>query len=412
MLKKILLLSSGTAGAQLISFLSMILIARLYTVEDFGVLSIITNISSVLIPISFLCLHLGFFTNNKNTKNLLKTCTRLCFQFSIFIFICLLFFNEYILKILNLEFGYFLFFIPLIVFFGGLQQAHYYYHVNENNLKMLSKSTFTSAIGSNLYKIIAGYIFPNSYNLIIGYNLVYIFQYINLRKVFFNKIKSSFKRDIFFIKKNKDIVLYRSPQNLINTFSELLPILVITMNFGAREAGLYTMARSILSVPSIIVGKSITDAFLPEFKKIKGTYKFNILLKKSIFLLFLISILIYIPFMFFGSTIFEVFLGKQWIEAGEAASYLSVWLVGLLSTRTVISAITINDMQKYFLYFEIFAVICKILTLYLIIIMSFDYLDVLKYYSILNLVLYVLLIFMVFRKKSGLSNDKKNSYYE
>src|SRR5690606_17574925 len=62
-----------------------------------------------------------------------------------------------------------------------------------------------------------------------------------------------------------DFPLFRAPQILLNALSQSLPIMMLASLFGPASAGFYTLARTVMAVPSMLIGKSVSDVFYPKF---------------------------------------------------------------------------------------------------------------------------------------------------
>lgn len=62
-----------------------------------------------------------------------------------------------------------------------------------------------------------------------------------------------------------DFPLFRAPQVLLNALSQSLPIVLLASLFGPASAGFYTLARTVMAVPSMLIGKSVSDVFYPKF---------------------------------------------------------------------------------------------------------------------------------------------------
>lgn len=400
--KRVLTLVSGTIGGQIITIASMVILTRLYSPEDFGVYSSFSSLASILIPISTLCLTLSIFLEEKD-ENINKIYSLVSYLsifslFFLYFIICLI---KYILNVdieIIKNLGDLIYLIPICVFAGALQQNIYQLSLKKERFYNISKSNIYSALISNLYKIITGFFSFPGVNLIIGYILMYIYQFFYLsysgKKNQFSLNKTDAK---FLLYKYKDLVFFRTPQVFINTLSEFLPIYFLITYYGAAQAGFYSLARSVLAAPSGLIGKAITDAFLPKFSEYKIKEKnINTLLLKSLFVTLFFSIIAYIPFIIFGEYIFSIIFGSRWKEAGILSSVMSFWLIATLTTRPIIAAITIKNLQKHFMFFEIVSFSLKFSLLYWGVNNLSSYIDLILYFSILNLVSYMILSLICF----------------
>ncbi|MEI8616630.1 oligosaccharide flippase family protein [Pseudoalteromonas sp. B193] len=77
------------------------------------------------------------------------------------------------------------------------------------------------------------------------------------KKIYFKRVK-----EVALI--YRDFPLYRAPQQFINALSQSLPILMLASFFGPASAGFYTLAKTVMAIPSTLVGKAVGDVFILE----------------------------------------------------------------------------------------------------------------------------------------------------
>lgn len=399
-IKRISLLLGGATGAQALNLVSMLLITRIYSPENLGELNGFVSLVSILIPLSTFCLYLSFFVNRDIRDDIFNVCFWICLKFSIILYILILFIKFFFNILFIDEIGINIYFLPIAVFFGGLYQIIFQYLLLEDKYYEISKSTLYSSFFANFYKISSGYLFFHPLNLVLGYILGYIIQILFLSKNTAKLIKYDFIKIKKIVLLNCDFIKYRSPQVLINACSEVFPLYFIIYNYSMVEAGFYGLARSILSIPSNLIGKVVSDAFLPKFSEmIDQRISINKLLLKSIFICFLVGLFIYSVFIFYGEFLFIMVFGKDWGISGIYAGAMSIWLIGVLSTRPVISAITLKKMQKFFFFFELVSSTIKLLVLYILFTLFSSVEDILFLYSFLIFLIYIVMTVFCLNKE-------------
>src|SRR5699024_11633658 len=62
-------------------------------------------------------------------------------------------------------------------------------------------------------------------------------------------------------KKHRDFPLYRAPEELFNTISQNLPILLLTSLFGPASAGFYSIGRTVLGFVLGLLVKQLEMCF-------------------------------------------------------------------------------------------------------------------------------------------------------
>src|SRR5699024_2967087 len=123
-----------------------------------------------------------------------------------------------------------------------------------------------------------------------------------------------------------DFPLYRAPETFLNAISNSLPILMLAAFFGPASAGFYSIGRTVLSMPSRLIGKSVGDVFYPIIATAANNNE-NItkLIIKATLALGFVGILPYGLIIAFGPYIFSLVFGSEWIIAGEYARWIALW---------------------------------------------------------------------------------------
>src|SRR5699024_4538293 len=119
--------------------------------------------------------------------------------------------------------------------------------------------------------------------------------------------------------------VYRAPEMFLNAISQGLPVLMLTAFFGPASAGFYTIGRTVLNIPSQLIGKAIGDVFYPRIAEAANNKEdLNKLIKKATFVLSGIGIIPFGIVILFGPSLFSFVFGSDWIIAGEYARWISL----------------------------------------------------------------------------------------
>jgi O-antigen/teichoic acid export membrane protein len=162
----------------------------------------------------------------------------------------------------------------------------------------------------------------------------------------------------------RDFPFYRAPQAFINKLSHGLPVLMLAMFFSPASAGFYSIARTALALPSILIGKSVSDVFYPRFTEAdrRDEDRFSILLRANLALAG-VGLLPFSVVILFGPWLFAVVFGSEWINAGEYARWLSLWMYFVFINPPNLSAIAVMRMQRFYLIYEIISIVLRVLAL-------------------------------------------------
>lgn len=404
-LKSVILVASGTAGAQVINLLASPIITRMYGPDAFGLLGTFIAFLGVLTPIAALSYPLAIVlpSSDREAKRLASLSIVISILISVLLFSVFLLLEESIFLIIDMQgLKKYLFLIPFVVFFIALQQVFQQWLIRKSEFKVTAKISVIQSLILNLTKIGSGLFYPVGAVLIalsaFG-NALYAFQlWVGVCKVEKKNEQLDIvpsKEEISYKKlawKYRDFAYYRTPQLIINAFSQSLPILILAMFYGPAVAGFFTLGRSVLAAPAGLIGNSVGSVFYP---RIAQAINRNVdplpLVKKATYYLFFIALIPFSIIIFWGQFIFELFFGEDWGVAGNYAQWMAVWVLFGLSARPLNAAIPALRMQKLYLLHEIVFFILKVLSLLLSSVFYQDAIYAVIFYSMTTVLSYIVL---------------------
>lgn len=410
--RNVIIVASGTAGAQIITMGFSPFITRLYGPEAFGVLGTFIAILAILTPIAALTYPIAIVLpkDDKDAKMVAYLSVKLSMFISVITFLILLLCDDWLVKKLSLqEIQSLLYLIPIAMFFSSCQQVQTQWLIRKKQFHITAKVSVLQAIIMNVAKASIGYFYALSSVLIsltvIGYAVNFILLKIGVKGenedisiIELNKTK--FREQA---KRYKDFPLYRAPQVALNALSQSLPILMLASFFGPASAGFYSIGRTVLGIPSILIGKSIGDVFYPRISEaINNRENPTPLLIKSTLLLSMIGILPFGLVIAFGPFLFGFIFGSDWVVAGEYARWLALWSYFGFLNRPTIAAISALKLQKFFLLYEVISVLLRGSSLFLgFWVYGSDTISVVLF-SISGVLLNVFLIFYTLNKSKSI----------
>ncbi|MFA0337319.1 lipopolysaccharide biosynthesis protein [Vibrio breoganii] len=347
-INKILTVLTGGVLAQIITLAFTPLITRIYSPEEFGVFSQVSQLSSFIVPLLTLSLPLSIVKQDVNC-GLLEVCLSIVkVALTIFVFLNLIVIVvDYTFDMSNVTF-YMAMFIALNV---AIQESLMYVLIRKQYYKIRSIVLIIQALVISFLKLSIGKIDASFFSLfistLIGYSLLNSFVFIYLRTQVARKKKASL---LDLMSNNMDLIKYRTPQSLISNLNILLPILAISYYYTTAEAGMYALARTVLVMPATILGKSISDVFYPRFSDKYKQRKGIISELKAISLIIFCISFAFVTFMLLSSDwLFEFIFGKEWSNAGVYAKWVSVWVLFNIINKPFVALIPVFRMEKYFL---------------------------------------------------------------
>lgn len=364
-IQNVFVLASGTAMAQVVNMLYSPLITRIYGPVAYGIMGTFTAIIQIIGPIAALSYPIAIVlpAKDEEAKSLVSLSLIVTLINSIFLTILILLFNDFILNLFNLEMisGY-IYLLPIVIFMAGISQILKQTLLREKQFKISANSNFLQTIFTNSSKLIIGLFYPYASILIIftafrqGVNslLMYILLKKNAYPNFLLVNKISKKKLLIVAKKYKDFPLFRTPEVSLSAFSNNIPILILTSLFGPVSVGFYSLAKTVLGVPSLLVAQSVGDVFYPKIaKSAQEGRAITPLIIKATFYLSCIGIVPYSLFIIFGPQVFSFIFGSDWYTAGEYARWIALWAFFNFINRPSIQVLPVIAEQKFQLIFTV-----------------------------------------------------------
>jgi len=356
--RNVLTLMTGTTIAQAIPIAISPILTRIYTPEDFGVFAVFIAISALFV--SFVSGRYEFALllpeKDEDAINILSLGFLITIVVTFFsLFIIEIFYDLILQNVEHKEISFWLFMIPVIVFFTGLFNLLTYYHNRKKNYKELASASVGKAVVMAFVQITVGILKSGATGLISGQIVAQISVNIKLLKAIFKDrlLLSSINRTemILLAKKYIDFPKYQAPHALFNTISSNIPIYMFTMIFSSSVVGFYALSTRIVFAPFMLITGSVGKIYSQKVSELYyqklDAYEMTVKLIRTL------SLRIFIPFLllvFFSPEIFSIIFGEQWREAGIYTQILSVWLFLniLVSTVSFIPSL-INKQKKAFM---------------------------------------------------------------
>jgi O-antigen/teichoic acid export membrane protein len=374
-IQNILILSTGTALSQLILFVSTIVLARIYSKNDYGDLSNFMAIIGIVGSIAALRYELTIMLPQKreDAKNILVLCLTSSFFVALISFCLLFLFKHLLINFFNIDNHFRLIIsITLGVFFLGVYNSLENWFNRESEFKKIMNAKLIYSISSTILKILFG-VLMISMGLIYGTVAGYIFSTVFFIIFFYKNEKSGIFDGVSinniklqFIE-YKDFFKYSTVGSVLNTISNIGLPLLISYFYTIELAGIYFFANNIIRQPLGFITSSISQVFKKEASTLYYTSPERILqftrkIQKNIFYWTFIILLI---FSLLGSNIFSLIFGNQWYDSGSLVKYFAIAILLNANYSPISSLADILRKQKFLLYFNFSNIAFQVVLLYL-----------------------------------------------
>lgn len=370
--KSVILISGGTAIAQVLNAVFSPVITRIYTPEQYGVLTVYLSLLGIMSIAGSLRYEYAIPISDDDAKasNIIMLCIGILFTVTLFVVLVILNYGDYILKLLDAEIlSRYILLLPVGIFFMGTYNIFHQWAFRQQNFKQISRTKINQSISQNIVAVGLGVLGLGPVGLIVSRIIGQSAGITTLGLDFFKKIPQYYReikiRDVHWaLKRYKQFPLYSAPGQILNTAGIQLPVLFITSIFGAEVIGFYGLANSIVNMPMSLIGRSVADVFYSEAAKIGRTDPrklkkiSNSLLKKLI----LLGMIPFLVLVFFGPLLFKIVFGPTWVQAGIFAQIIAI-LVYVRFVFTPISNIfMVFERQKDALFLDALRVLLVLVT--------------------------------------------------
>ncbi|WP_409498717.1 lipopolysaccharide biosynthesis protein [Pseudomonas fragi] len=406
--RNVAVVATGTAGAQAIAMAFSPAITRIYGPETFGAMGTFIAIFEMVSPLAALSYPLAMVLPKQDSDaiGLAKISLWIALLTSLITALVLILFKTPIVETFNLHaIEPYLLILPVTMLFSVLMTISSQWTIRKKLFNLKAKSAILQAFIIGLMKAGLGLLNPSAIILIgttsFGYLLQAILIGVGIRekKKEDKPSKHSNYEATGLLKQYKDFAYYRTPQIFLNSVGQSLPILMLANLFTPAAVGFYVLARTVLFVPSNLIGTSVAEVFYPKFvETIRNGESGKKLLVKACATLAVIGSLPYLVLIAFGPWLFALIFGADWKEAGEYSRWMSIWLFVVLVTRPIIAAIPALSLQGLFLAFEAIAVLIRVLAILIGYLWMGTALGAVIAFSLSNAIIYAALTILIIRK--------------
>jgi O-antigen/teichoic acid export membrane protein len=323
---------AGTGLSQLLTIASSPILTRLYNPFEFGKLAFFMSACALISIFSTGRYELAIMLpkNEKTAFNLLIFVIALSLCLNSSLLIIFFFVGDYLLSLINNPITYSsLLLIPFGSFFISIFQGINFWLNRQNEYNLISASRIAQSTSTLLLSIVIGFLGYKSYGLISGFIIGTITSIFPLYKILTKHWKLFSIRHI--VGCSKIYISYPKfmmPTAFMDTFAMQAPIFFITKFFNSIVVGAYSLAFRIVTAPMALISGAIGQVYFQKITSlVNNNIKLNFTLIKTTKILSLISFFIFLPFLTYGSKIFEFVFGLEWAVAGEYVEIISFAMI-------------------------------------------------------------------------------------
>jgi len=360
LLNNMLIIASGTAGAQLLTIMCSPVISRLYSPQAIGILGSFLALISILIPLASLSLPMALILprTEQRVNRLVILSIYLTLVASLLSLIVMSLLPINLLGAMQLDN---VAWVPLVFSLYLLSTTIFelftFWALRKGYFSINAKVVIIQSILTNGGKILAGIFIDRLDTLVLitvlsGMISITVYAFF-MRKLIISacgtvKLNRKIVKGLCF--KYDDFIKYRTPQRLISGVNQSAPIILLAIFFDSTAAGFFTLCRSTLMLPVNLISKSVNDALYPKLAELNRQGKeIHLLMLKATLWLCLVGLVPLVLMLLLAPWLFHFIFGESWYRAGEYAQWFSIWLFFNFINRPSVAAIPILNLEKLLL---------------------------------------------------------------
>ena len=367
-------LISGAILSQVIVFLSIPIITRLYSPDVFGVAAVFTSIVLSIAPLTSFSYHQAIMLpdSDKDALNLIALSLMIVMLFCLSLFIPFGVFGEQIALLFNTPMlEPFVWLIPIAVFSRGLWLVFVFQSSREKKFGLQAFSRISQTVTDRIFILGAGFIgYATSTSIIAGRLVASFFEtgvfYGNVKTLYRNRLLISIKSMKKLAVTHKKFPLYASWVGFLSDTSAKLPIYMLAFFFSPEASGLYAMSNRLLQIPMQLLGNSIRRVYYQSASSDKNDIEeLRRFFKKIREKLIGYGLFPFLVLFATGGGILPKILGDKWAAIDVYVKILCLLVSAQFISVPIAGLVNVLGEQKKFLKLIILSFIVRFLALFI-----------------------------------------------
>lgn len=356
-------LALGSTVAKIIAFLAIPVLTRIYTPEDYGVLSVFNALVFMLIPLVTLyyVMAIPLPRHRGLAMNLLVISVLFTLVFSALISALFLFWGERILAVFSMAaLAPHAWLIGIALLGTSGFEITTLWATRRRTYGAIARASVLQSIAGTLAKLILGLAGVRPLGLLVGQ---VISQSAGMGALF-RQFRQEFRDNWRYVSLRRlqltarlywQFPVYRLPSQLLLVFSLQAPLLLVAMIYPPETTGQLGLTLMALAIPMALIGDNMGKAYYAEISALgrRRPAEIRALTCSVLWSLTILSVLPVGLLMWLGEPVFAQVFGENWAAAGRYASILSLFLMSQFVTSPVMRLFSVFGMERMFLLINI-----------------------------------------------------------
>lgn len=356
-LRHVLTLMTGTAVAQGVTFVMMIVLARIYTPRDMGLLATYVSVASILVAVAALRYDMAIMLPRKELEALsVARLGMVCLTVvSLLATAASLPLSGLIERQWGREVALWMPLVGLTTFLMSAVELFKYWFNRNSDYRAIAVNQAEQQIGLTSGQLVLGMAgMGGMAGLILGHTAGQIFAFVNLgrqAKPLWRRLPEGAPSLRWAARRYRRMPLLNGPNALADAL-RTNGIQLLIGGYSVASLGQFQMAWRYLDAPLILINGAVARVFFQKLSTIEpGRMRplVRVTIKRAILIGLVPFALIYV----LSPWIFPFFLGSQWTESGSFARALTPWLFMMLITSPISNLFIVTEHQDWMLGFAL-----------------------------------------------------------
>lgn len=364
----VLTLVSGTAIAHAITAATLIVIARLYSPADVGVLGLFASIYYILAVIACLRFEIAIPLpeSDEEARDVFWLALFSGVALSALVALALLIIPDAAIARLGLDMvvPYF-WMLPLAILATACFSALQNWHVRKRSYGLVARARVAQSAGASAIQISSGLAAPSPLGLIAGFVVnggtaaVLILAQM-WRKATLSQLKPDFARLRFALRQYSYYPRYSIWEALANSAAIQLPVLLMGVLVSEAEVGQLLLATSVVQAPMALFGTATSQVFLSQAPERARQGRLEEITWSTTKMLLRIGAPILAAIGLLSPFAFPIAFGAEWTRAGIIVAWMAPWLLLQFVASPVSMVLYITGRQRLAMILQVSGLVFRV----------------------------------------------------
>ena len=356
-LRHVLTLMTGTAVAQGVTFVMMIVLARIYTPRDMGLLATYVSVASILVAVAALRYDMAIMLPRKELEALsVARLGMVCLTVvSLLATAASLPLSGLIERQWGHEVALWMPLVGLTTFLMSAVELFKYWFNRNSDYRAIAVNQAEQQIGLTSGQLVLGAAgMGGMAGLLLGHTAGQIFAFANLGRQagpLWRRLPQDAPSLRWAARRYRRMPLLNGPNALADAL-RTNGIQLLIGGYSVASLGQFQMAWRYLDAPLILINGAVARVFFQKLSTIEPG-QMRPLVRVTIKRAILIGLAPFALIYALSPWIFPFFLGSQWTESGSFARALTPWLFMMLITSPISNLFIVTEHQDWMLGFAL-----------------------------------------------------------